>query len=133
MSYTFKYDDTYLSTLYREVRGIGSPWVKHPPPPILGPKFYKGCLFTGVHTHHRKYTVALKVHGDHHFGHQNTYARFTIADPTPRLCPDAVGSANVNGFPTRQRLLGPHRETIGRSSADREPNVYNATVFQREL
>ena len=60
-------------------------------------------------------------------------ARFTLADPTPRLYPDAVGSANVNGFPTRNRLSGPNRETIGRSSADREPNVYNATVFQREL
>ena len=42
-------------------------------------------------------------------------ARFTLADPTPRLCPDAVGSANVNGFPTRNRL------------GDREPDVYNAT------
>ena len=34
----------------------------------------------------------------------------------PRLCPDAVGSANVNGLPTRNRLSGPHREGIGRSS-----------------
>ena len=40
-------------------------------------------------------------------------ARFTLADPTPRLCPDAVGSANVNGFPTRNQLSGPHREAIG--------------------
>ena len=44
-------------------------------------------------------------------------ARFTLADPTPRLCPDAVGSANVNGFPTRNRLSGPspgdHREVVG--------------------
>ena len=46
------------------------------------------------------------------------YARFTLADPTPRLCPDAVGSANVNGFPTRNRLSGPHQETIGRSSGN---------------
>ena len=60
-------------------------------------------------------------------------ARFTLADPTARLCPDAVGSANVNGFPTRHRLSGPHRETIGRSLADWEPNVSNATVPQREL
>ena len=30
-------------------------------------------------------------------------ARFTLADPMPRLCPDAVGSANVNGLPTRNR------------------------------
>ena len=37
-------------------------------------------------------------------------ARFTLADPMPRLCPDAVGSANVNGLPTRNRPLGPHRE-----------------------
>ena len=44
-----------------------------------------------------------------------SYARFTLADPTPRLCPDAVGSANVNGFPTWNRLSGPHRETIRRS------------------
>ena len=55
------------------------------------------------------------------------YARFTLADPKLRLCSGAVGSANVNGFPTRKWLSGPHRETIGRSSADREPNVYNAT------
>ena len=60
-------------------------------------------------------------------------ARFALADATPQLCPDAVGSANVNGFPTRNRLLGPHRETIGRSSVDWAPNVYDATVFQREL
>ena len=41
------------------------------------------------------------------------YARFTLADPMPRLCPDAVGSANVNGLPTRNRPSGPHREAIG--------------------
>ena len=41
-----------------------------------------------------------------------------LHDPTPRLCPDAVGSANLNGFPTRNRLSGPHRETIGRSSGN---------------
>ena len=46
-------------------------------------------------------------------------ARFTLANPTPRLCPDVVGSANVNGFPTRLRLPGPYRETIGRSGAER--------------
>ena len=46
------------------------------------------------------------------------YARFTLADPTPRLCSDAVGSANVNGFPTRNRLSGPHGEAIGRSSGN---------------
>ena len=41
-------------------------------------------------------------------------ARFTLADliMRPRLCPDAVGSANVNGFPTRNRLSG----LIGRPS-----------------
>ena len=48
-------------------------------------------------------------------------ACFTLADPTPRLCPDAVGSANVNRFPTRNRLSGPHQETIGRSNSG---NVY---------
>ena len=46
------------------------------------------------------------------------YARFTLADPKPRLCPDAVGSANVNGLPTRHRLSGPalrpHREVARR-------------------
>ena len=47
------------------------------------------------------------------------YARFTLADPTPRLCPDAVGSANVNGFLTRNRLSGPRREVVGRSGAER--------------
>ena len=41
------------------------------------------------------------------------FARFTFADPTPWLCPDAVGSANVNGFPTRRRGL------IGRPSGER--------------
>ena len=45
------------------------------------------------------------------------YARFTLADPMPRLCPDAVGSANVNGLPTRKLAvgvsLGGHREVIG--------------------
>ena len=46
------------------------------------------------------------------------YACFTLADPTPRLCPDAVGSANVNGFPTRDRLSGPHREAIGISASN---------------
>ena len=40
------------------------------------------------------------------------YAGFTQADLTPQLCPDAVGSANVNGFPTRHRLSGPHREVV---------------------
>ena len=50
---------------------------------------------------------------------QGTYARFTLADPTPRLCPDAVGSANANEFPTQHRLLGPHREVVGRSGAER--------------
>ena len=65
-------------------------------------------------------------------------ARFTLADPTPRLRPDAVGSGNVNGFPTRNRLSGPHQEIIGRSycpmpPADQEPNMCNATVFYREL
>ena len=45
-------------------------------------------------------------------------ARFTLADPMPRLCPDAVGSANVNGLPTRNRPSGPHREAIGRSSGN---------------
>ena len=44
---------------------------------------------------------------------ETTYARFTLADLMPRLCPDAVGSANVNGLPTRNRLSGPHREVIG--------------------
>ena len=47
-----------------------------------------------------------------------SYARFTLADPMPRLCPDAVGSANVNGLPTRNRPSGPHREAIGRSSGN---------------
>ena len=42
-----------------------------------------------------------------------SYAHFTLADPMPRLCPDAVSSANVNGLPTRIRLSGPHREVIG--------------------
>ena len=45
-----------------------------------------------------------------------TDARFTLADPTPRLrCPvrDAVDLANANRFPIRHRLMGPHRETIG--------------------
>ena len=42
-------------------------------------------------------------------------ARFTLADPMPRLWPDAVGSANVNGLPTWNRLSGPHQEAIGRS------------------
>ena len=37
-------------------------------------------------------------------------SRFTLADPMPRLCPDAVDSANVNRRPTRNRLSGPHRE-----------------------
>ena len=46
------------------------------------------------------------------------YARFTLADPMPRLCPDAVGSANVNGLPTRNRPSGPHREALGRSSGN---------------
>ena len=46
-------------------------------------------------------------------------ARFKLANPTPRLCPDAVGSANVNGFPTRHRLSEPHREGVGRSGAER--------------
>ena len=45
-------------------------------------------------------------------------ARFTLADPMPRLCPDAVGSANVNGLPTRNRLSEPHREAIARSSGN---------------
>ena len=45
-------------------------------------------------------------------------ARFTVADPMPRLCPDAVGSANVNGLPTRNRPSGPHQEAIGRSSGN---------------
>ena len=47
------------------------------------------------------------------YNHSIAYARFTIADPTPQSCPDAVGSANVNGFLTRHRLLGPHREIVG--------------------
>ena len=51
---------------------------------------------------------------DRHF----VYARFTLADPMPRLCPDAVGSANVNGLPTRNWPSGPHREAIGRSSGN---------------
>ena len=46
----------------------------------------------------------------------STYARFTLADSMPRLCPDAVGSANVNGFPTKHRLSGPRWEAIGRAS-----------------
>ena len=43
-----------------------------------------------------------------------------------------LSARNVNGFPTRIRnwLLGPHRETIGRSSADREPNVYITTQLR---
>ena len=48
----------------------------------------------------------------------HSYARFTLADPMPRLCPDAVGSANVNGLPTWNRPPGPHREAIGRSSGN---------------
>ena len=47
-----------------------------------------------------------------------TNARITLADPMPRLCPDAVSSANVNGLSTRNRLSGPHREAIGRSSGN---------------
>ena len=45
-------------------------------------------------------------------------ARCTLADPMPRLGPDAVGSADVNGFLTRHRLSGTHREALGRLSAD---------------
>ena len=48
----------------------------------------------------------------------------TLAEPTSRLGPDAVGSANVNGFPTRHRLSGGCRP-IGSC------NMYNATVFHR--
>ena len=56
-------------------------------------------------------------------------ARFTLADPMPRLCPDAVGSANVNGFlstnyfPTSHCILavgvssGDHREVVDRPGA----------------
>ena len=55
-----------------------------------------------------------------------SYARFTLADPMPRLCPDAVGSANVNGLPTRNRPSGPHREAIGRSSGNIK-HVYDMT------
>ena len=40
------------------------------------------------------------------------------ADPIPRLCPDAVGSANVYGLPTRNRLSATPREAIGRSLAN---------------
>ena len=47
-------------------------------------------------------------------------ARFTLADPTPRLCPDAVGSAK--GFPTWHRLSGHHPETIGWSSGNIKPS-----------
>ena len=46
------------------------------------------------------------------------HARFTLADPMPRLCPDAVGSANMNGLQTRNRLSGPHQEAIGKSSGN---------------
>ena len=45
------------------------------------------------------------------------YARFTLADPMPRLCHDRLGQY-VNGFPTRNRLSiaeassGDHREVV---------------------
>ena len=48
----------------------------------------------------------------------STHARFALANLMPRLCPDAVGSASVNGLPTRNRLSEPHREAIGRSSGN---------------
>ena len=38
------------------------------------------------------------------------YARFTLADPMPRLCPDAVGSANVNGLPVSRNRMTPEIE-----------------------
>ena len=62
------------------------------------------------------------------------YACFTLADPTPRLCPDAVGLASVNGFPTRNRL-SPHRETIRRPSGGRRPilNMYNIARCRRPI
>ena len=40
-------------------------------------------------------------------------ARFTLADLTPRLCANTVGWANVNGFPTRNRMSGAHWEVVG--------------------
>ena len=49
-----------------------------------------------------------------------SYARCTLAELTPRLSPNTVGSANVNGIPTRGRLSGTHRETLVRPSADLE-------------
>ena len=48
----------------------------------------------------------------------STHARFALANLMARLCPDAVGSASVNGLPTRNRLSGPHPEGIGRSSGN---------------
>ena len=54
-------------------------------------------------------------------------------------CPDAVGSANVNGFPTRNRLSGPHRETIGRPSGGRRAilnkilNMFNIARRRRPI
>ena len=44
-------------------------------------------------------------------------AGFTLADPTPRLCPDAGCLANVNGFPTHIGC----RSIIGRPSGGRRP------------
>ena len=48
-----------------------------------------------------------------------SYARFTLADPMPRLCPDAVGSANMQceWSPDTESAVGAssggHREVIG--------------------
>ena len=58
------------------------------------------------------------IYQDQQHGGGTTYARFTLADPIPRLCPDAVGSANVNGLPTPNQPSGPHREAIGGSSGN---------------
>ena len=58
------------------------------------------------------------------------YARLTLADPTPRLCPDAVGS-QCEWVPDADPELavgaspGDHREVVGRSGAERVH--YNAT------
>ena len=60
-----------------------------------------------------------------------TYARFTLAEPMPRLCPDAVGSANVNGLPTR---IG-RRGLIGRPSGGHRAilNMFNIARRRRPI
>ena len=63
------------------------------------------------------FLTIISILGCVQYSLDTSYVRVTLADPTPRLCPDAVGSANVNGFPDPESAVGAssgdHREVVG--------------------